>query len=34
MYLGARVQRRVPQRLIKGMLSAVLLGLSIKYILL
>ena len=34
MYLGARLQRRVPQRLIKGMLAAVLLGLSIKYILL
>ncbi len=34
MYLGARVQRRVPQRLIKGMLAIVLLGLSIKYVLL
>ena len=33
MYLGARAQRRVPQKLIKAMLALVLLGLSLKYIL-
>jgi uncharacterized membrane protein YfcA len=34
MYLGARAQRHVPQRLIKAMLAAAILGLSVKYILL
>jgi len=33
MYLGARAQKHVPQRLIKAMLGVVLLGLSLKYIL-
>lgn len=33
MYFGAKAQRHVPQRFIKGMLALLLLGLSIKYIL-
>jgi uncharacterized membrane protein YfcA len=33
MYLGARAQKHVPQKLIKAMLAVVLLGLSLKYIL-
>ncbi len=32
MYFGAKAQRHVPQRLIKGMLALVLLALAIKYI--
>jgi uncharacterized membrane protein YfcA len=34
MYLGARAQRHVPQRLIKALLAVMLLGLAVKYILL
>jgi uncharacterized membrane protein YfcA len=31
-YLGARLQKFIPQRVIKTMLSAVILSLAVKYI--
>jgi uncharacterized membrane protein YfcA len=32
MYCGARVQKHVPSRLIKGMLSAIIFGTALKYV--